>query len=597
MTIKYVQGLRRDADSVIANIEYPSDPIPIEPNLERSPSAVSSDIESSAPSENSEANLELATLEGRKYKYDCPVDVNDGDRGTGVRILSIRRPHMASFWGVNIAHRASVFMWFSAVPLYSTIEESLDISPEAIWTSYICAICGAIVGRIIAGLACGKYGARLTSAALIIFSTFPTTLQGAVTNSTTFCIARFFAAFGGGVFVASVCWMDDMFTKDLSARINGFSGGLGAATGLCQGFLGVMVFPLITKLTGSKELGWRLSFSVVSLGCLIVGIGLIFLTDDTPRGNYSKLKRTGEISPTPLLEAFKLAINNKNIWILCIQYGCNFGVELAINNALISYFKEDYGLSNTTSIVLASVFPAANQFARMGGGRLSDKAYLRNGMKGRLQCQFIFLLVAGITFVFFSFTTVLWVSLSCLCIMAVLLLFSQSATYGIVPYINTSSNQAVAGVVGASGTLGGILVALVFRNLPTYREAFCVTGYLIIFSAVLTVLIDIPGHGSLFSKTEDTRGKAMKSTTTKETAENASIRTSSACAEELVDSMCFVESSQPGSKEDDFPYEISVNMKKKVRRKSHQPLIGKARSDSVLETSKVKASEDVEYEL
>jgi len=385
--------------------------------------------------------------------------------------------------------------------------------------------------------------------------------------------------------------MDDMFTKDLSARINGFSGGLGAATGLCQGFLGIMVFPLLTKLTGSKELGWRLSFSVVSLGCLIVGISLIFFTDDTPKGNYSKLKRTGQISPTPIMEAFKLAMSNRNIWILCIQYGCNFGVELAINNALISYFREDYGMSNNTSIILASVFPAANQFARMGGGRLSDKAFLRNGMKGRLQCQFGFLLIAGITFVFFSFSTVLWVSLSCLCIMAVLLLFSQSATYGIVPYINTNSNQAVAGVVGASGTLGGILIALVFRHLPTYREAFCVTGYLIIFSAVLTVLINIPGHGSLFSKTEDTRGKAMKSTTTRETAENLSIKTSSVCAEEFVDSMCIVDSSKTSSKQNDFPYEINV-MKKKSKRNSYKPLLKESQSDSILDTARLSQSAD-----
>lgn len=170
------------------------------------------------------------------------MDVNDGDKGTGFKLLSVARPHMRAFWATNIAHRASVFMWyvltkrrfhsfrleshllrflifiyfdelvsaftrrFSAVPLYSEIQKSLNITMDEIWISTISAMLGALVGRLIAGLACGKYGARLTSAALIIFSTLPTTLQGAVTNTTSLCIARFFCAFGGGVFVASVSW-------------------------------------------------------------------------------------------------------------------------------------------------------------------------------------------------------------------------------------------------------------------------------------------------------------------------------------------------------------------------------------------------------
>ena len=208
--------------------------------------------------------------------------------------------------------------------------------------------------------------------------------------------------------------MDDMYIKEFSARINGFSGGLGAATGMCQGLLGLIVFPLFSKIWGSTEKGWRLSFSFVSFGCFITGLGLIFFTDDTPRGNYAKLKKTGEISPVPMWDAFRLSINDRNIWILFIQHGLNFGVELAINNALISYFKDDYGLNNKTAIILASVFPAANQFARIGGGRLSDKAHIRNGMKGRLQCQFGFLFVAGVIFVFFSYAKNLLVPCSTL---------------------------------------------------------------------------------------------------------------------------------------------------------------------------------------
>jgi len=107
-----------DNDSVGAQIEYSSSAAPLEADLEAFHSVVD-EKGSVATKECSEANFELAELPGRKYRYNVPVDVNDDDKGTGFRFLSARRPHMRAFWGTNVAHRATVFMWFSAVPLYS----------------------------------------------------------------------------------------------------------------------------------------------------------------------------------------------------------------------------------------------------------------------------------------------------------------------------------------------------------------------------------------------------------------------------------------------------------------------------------------------
>ena len=50
--------------------------------------------------------------EERKYNYSVPIDPNDGDRATGFRIFTFDRPHMRAFWGTNVAHRATVFMWY-----------------------------------------------------------------------------------------------------------------------------------------------------------------------------------------------------------------------------------------------------------------------------------------------------------------------------------------------------------------------------------------------------------------------------------------------------------------------------------------------------
>ena len=114
-------------------------------------------------------------------------------------------------------------------------------------------------------------------------------------------------------------------------------------------------------------------------------------------------------------------------------------------------------------------------------------------MRGQLQCNLIFLAVAGILFMIYSTITNLWASLIVLCSLSFFVFFSQSATFGLVPHICPDSNGVVSGIVSAAGTLGGIMLGFLFRDLP-YRDAFHSTGILFILSSFLTVLL-VPHHG------------------------------------------------------------------------------------------------------
>jgi len=433
----------------------------------------------------------------RKYEYDLVVDPFDYDKATLVKMRSLARPHMRAFWYANLVNRATIFMWFSAVPLYDEMAITLNLTKRDIWMSSIMAILGVLVSRLLTGILCDRYGARLPIAALVIFAAIPCALQGIVTSAMALNITRFFVGMGGGVYVGVTFWMDSMFKKDRLGRIHGFTGGTGLAMIAVQGTIRTVMFPALRHFTGSAEMAWRITFSLISLGSLLVGLPLICLTDDTPRGNYQKLKKTGELSTDiSHWNNFVTAICDMNVVILCIQFACNLGVELVANNALNMYFMEEFGVDPDTAIVLASLFSISNQLARTMGGNLNDFFYRKYGLQGRLKSQLVFLSVAGILLILFAVTRQLVLSCVLLCLAAVSTFFSQASTSSITPYLTTDSNSMVTGLIGASGVAGGIGISLIFQNYA-YRESFVLTGILMLVAALLSFFVRMPGYGFL----------------------------------------------------------------------------------------------------
>lgn len=98
----------------------------------------------------------------------------------------------------------------------------------------------------------------------------------------------------------------------------------------------------------------------------------------------------------PAIKYIKAAIQDHNTWLLLIQYGCCFGVELTTSNAAALYFQEQFELSTEAAAAVASTFGWMNLFARGLGGFLSDISNAYNGMRGRLVWQFICFLLEGL---------------------------------------------------------------------------------------------------------------------------------------------------------------------------------------------------------
>ena len=66
------------------------------------------------------------------------------------------------------------------------------------------------------------------------------------------------------------------------------------------------------------------------------------------------MKKNGTMPEISAAASFRSGAMNINTWILFVQYACCFGVELTMNNAAASYFKETFDLTTESAAAIAS---------------------------------------------------------------------------------------------------------------------------------------------------------------------------------------------------------------------------------------------------
>ncbi len=93
-------------------------------------------------------------------------------------------------------------------------------------------------------------------------------------------------------------------------------------------------------------------------------------------------------------------------------------------------------------------------------------------------------------------------SVAMLIVFSIFMQAAQGSTYGIVSYVNKASQGAVAGIVGAGGSTGGVCFGIIFRQLPNDPEiAFCIMAGAVVVSSAMSVFINIKDHsGILFGE-------------------------------------------------------------------------------------------------
>jgi NNP family nitrate/nitrite transporter-like MFS transporter len=162
-------------------------------------------------------------------------------------------------------------------------------------------------------------------------------------------------------------------------------GNLGG--GVTQILMGSIIFPILKDMyDGSAEKAWRTACVFPAVIGLITAVCVIKYTDDSPSGNYSKMKKQKTMGNVNVRKSFQKGANNANTWLLFVQYACCFGVEITMNNASALYFRDEFGLRTESAAAIASIFGWMNLFARGLGGYASDKC---NARYGELYCGLV----------------------------------------------------------------------------------------------------------------------------------------------------------------------------------------------------------------
>lgn len=435
----------------------------------------------------------------KKYKtYDIKVDPDQDDRATEIKLCSFSRPHMRAFHCSWICFHLAFFIWFAIAPLLPEVKASLGIEAKDIWTSNICSVAGTSIMRFVLGPMCDKYGARILMGGVLMLASIPTALIGLVKGTAGLSIVRFFIGLGGSSFVMCQYWSTRMFTKEIAGTANALVGGWGnLGGGVTQIVMGSVLFPLFTKGFGlTPNAAWRSVCIVPAVVAFTAGFIVLRISDDCPKGNYKEMKRNGTMHEVSATASFRSGATNFNTWILFIHYGCCFGVELTMNNAAATYFREAYQLDTAAAAAIASIFGFMNIFARGIGGYSSDRLNAKLGMRGRLLVQAILLAGEGGLIFAFAYTKTLAGSIVVLVFFSVFVQAAEGSTYGIVPYVHPPSTGSISGIVGAGGNIGAVCFGLGFRNLET-QAAFIVMGSCVLGAAALSALVFIRDHRSL----------------------------------------------------------------------------------------------------
>eukprot|EP00984_Skeletonema_dohrnii_P008801 scaffold3282_cov100-Skeletonema_dohrnii-CCMP3373.AAC.1 len=329
------------------------------------------------------SEVQSGQAEIKKYQtYALNVDPLQDDKATEIKLCNFSRPHMRAFHCSWFCFFTAFFIWFAIAPLMPEIKQTLGLDKQQIWTSNICSVAGTIFMRFVNGPICDKYGARIPMGVILVGASIPCALTGLVTNAANLSVLRFFIGLGGSTFVMCQYWTSRMFTKEVVGTANALVGGWGnLGGGVTQLIMGSVLFPLF-KLGMSAEMAWRTVCIVPAFVGVAVGLTILKISDDAPKGNYGEMKKNGTMAEVSAAASFRAGAMNFNTWLLFVQYACCFGVELTMNNAAALYFREKFLLTTETAAAIASLFGWMNLFARGVGGFISDKANARMGMRG-----------------------------------------------------------------------------------------------------------------------------------------------------------------------------------------------------------------------
>ena len=212
-------------------------------------------------------------------------------------------------------------------------------------------------------------------------------------------------------------------------------------------------------------------------------------TIEAPEPGQIEIARA-EIVKAPNFKECMRVLFSFQCLLLSLMYACSFGGELAINSILGKYYMKNFHLDQTHSGKWAAMFGLLNVLFRPAGGIISDIIYkatnrsvsakkfwllfvifgqglfcLLIGLLNSHKKRIMFSLVGGLAFFMDA---------------------SNGANFAVVPHVFPHANGVLSGFVGASGNLGGVIFAIIFRYHGThYWKPIWIIGVISVISSVI----------------------------------------------------------------------------------------------------------------
>jgi len=377
------------------------------------------------------------------------------------------------------------------------IKEDIGVTADEIWVANICSVASTVVFRFAIGPLCDRFGGRLCMALILCIFCIPVGIGGfVVTNGSSLAIVRFFQGVIGCVFVPCQFWTAQMFARNVVGGAQALTGGWGNLGGGVTQIFMVAVYSAM-KASFDGEMAWRASFLIPALVIFLAGVSMAIFGQDCPKGQYKTLQATGQMATTNPGSAFKQAVKSSDAWVLHIQYACCFGIELTINNMVVSYFYNEFGLGLETAGTIGSLFGLMNLFARATGGIISD--FVNKHMSGlnkshplraRVVAHSIILFYEGLMLIAFSRCTNLGAAIVVLVLFSMGVQMAEGTSFSIVPYVDPPVTGAISGIVGAGGNVGAVCWGMTFLYGPEKDQTvLLILGFIVMASSLMSVFL------------------------------------------------------------------------------------------------------------
>jgi MFS transporter, NNP family, nitrate/nitrite transporter len=407
-----------------------------------------------------------------------------------LNIFSGKGVQMRTFHITWVTFFFCFFGWFGIAPLMPLVREQLHLDKEQVGNITIASVSATIIARLIIGRLCDTLGPRLSYTLLLVIGAIPVMCIGFANSYESFLLFRLVIGIIGASFVITQFHTSVMFAPNVVGTANAVAGGWGNLGGGVTN----LVMPLIAAaLVGlgyiDKGNSWRIAMIIPGAILLIMAFIYYRYTKDTPRGNYKEIQWQAKAKKKG---SFWIALKDYRTWILSIAYAACFGIEITVDNVAATYFVDNFQTSLIMAGALAGIFGFMNIFARALGGILSDKVGKVYGLRGKGLLLAAFLVMEGVGIVLFANAGTLTMAIVAMLIFALFLKMANGGTYSIVPFINKDAIGSVAGIVGAGGNIGAMLVGFLFKSKNiTYGQAFYYIGVGVAVVGVIVLVANL----------------------------------------------------------------------------------------------------------